>query len=413
MAFEEHERIKILFFHHGGTIGGAPLSLLYLIQNLNKSKFEPHVVFTQSGPVVKLFEESAIGYEICPISLFHHHTLYWLKGLPGLKDFIFFGIKFFPDFFRLRQIIRKHDPDIIHLNSSTLIIAGLAAYSLKHQVVWHVREVLHDGYFKVRKRIIQFIINRCSTQIIAISKTAASRLPETPKLNVVYNGVSLEYFDRKICSSLKKELLIGNGYSLIGMIGQIYRAKGVFQFVQAARILVGKGVRAKFILVGDAPILEDHQSRIKNSIRKWLGIKYNDLLELKKMVHQYGIENDVIFLGNRTDVPNILAGLDMVVFLSGVDAFGRPIIEAGAMGKPVIALNKGSCQELVKDNVTGILLKSDEPEVVADAILGLILDPERAKKLGEAGYQMARSKFTIEKHLDAICGIYLRLAESL
>jgi glycosyltransferase involved in cell wall biosynthesis len=101
----------------------------------------------------------------------------------------------------------------------------------------------------------------------------------------------------------------------------------------------------------------------------------------------------VRFIGHRADVPLVLAASDVLAFPSTVPHFARPIIEAGAMARPVVASRLGGPLELVEDGVTGLLVPPGDPAALATAIAPLLDDPERAARLGEAGYRRARADF--------------------
>jgi glycosyltransferase involved in cell wall biosynthesis len=101
----------------------------------------------------------------------------------------------------------------------------------------------------------------------------------------------------------------------------------------------------------------------------------------------------VRFIGEEDDVPRLLAASDVVTFPSTVPHFARPIIEAGAMAKPVVASRLGGPLELVEDGVTGVLAPPDDVEALATALVGLLRDPARRTRMGEAGYQRVRERF--------------------
>jgi glycosyltransferase involved in cell wall biosynthesis len=111
----------------------------------------------------------------------------------------------------------------------------------------------------------------------------------------------------------------------------------------------------------------------------------------------------------RTDVPQLLAACDVLVFPSVEPHFARPIIEAGAMGKPVVASRLGGPLELVAEGETGLLVPREDPQALAEALIEVLRDPERAAALGEAGYQQAREHFNADKNAQATFALYDQL----
>jgi glycosyltransferase involved in cell wall biosynthesis len=102
----------------------------------------------------------------------------------------------------------------------------------------------------------------------------------------------------------------------------------------------------------------------------------------------------------------LIAAADVVVFPSTVPHFARPVIEAGAMAKPVVASNMDGVKELVQNNLTGILVEPNDPRALADALMKVLSDKHLAETMGEAGYLQAKEKFSAEKNCKQIMDIY-------
>ena len=112
------------------------------------------------------------------------------------------------------------------------------------------------------------------------------------------------------------------------------------------------------------------------------------------------------FLGVRRDVPQLIAATDIIVFPSTVPHFARPVIEASAMAKPVIASDIGGPRELVVPDETGLLIPPDNPEKLATAIVSLLDDPEMMTQMGEKGYQRATNKFDSKVNSERTYAVY-------
>src|SRR4030042_2390957 len=143
--------IKILFFHHEGGIGGAPQSLRFLIEGLPRGKYEPVVVCLKDGPVIYLCRDS--GARVIKgkgIHDYSHTYLDWYGISSPIRSLVKF-LNFFSTVVRAKRIIADENPDIVHLNSSTLSACAIAAKLAGKQVIWHIREPIAKGYFGVRR----------------------------------------------------------------------------------------------------------------------------------------------------------------------------------------------------------------------------------------------------------------------
>jgi glycosyltransferase involved in cell wall biosynthesis len=116
---------------------------------------------------------------------------------------------------------------------------------------------------------------------------------------------------------------------------------------------------------------------------------------LEEQVHAGGLQENVLFLGLRRDIPEILSCGDLFLLSSLNEGFGLVLLEAMAMRLPIVATRVGGIPEVVVDGVTGILVAPANPAVMADAVLGMYRNRKWAKALGNAGYRRARSLFDI------------------
>jgi glycosyltransferase involved in cell wall biosynthesis len=126
-----------------------------------------------------------------------------------------------------------------------------------------------------------------------------------------------------------------------------------------------------------------------------------------------GMEGWARLLPHRADPERLMAAADVVVFPSTVPHFARPVIEAGAMAKPVVASRLGGVEELVDDGRTGLLVPPGDPAALADAIVRVLLDPGLARRMGEAGYQASVRRFSREPIVAQLLDVYARVLAEL
>lgn len=392
--------IRILYVHHGSGIGGAPLSLLYLLRGLDRSRFLPTVLCIHESVASELFRSE--GFETLvfeDIKDFSHTNVLWYPWWQAPKIVaralhLPFAIA------RIRKFLRSRPFDLVHLNTSTLIAFGIAAKREGVKVVWHIREPLSRGYFGIRRAFVRSVIARNANVIIPICRFDADQLLPGDNIHVVYNFVDFSVFDSSISGGgVRQELGIQPETPLVLMLGGVNRIKGTLEFTRAAARLLSRGSDACFLIAGPVP------ERSARNLLNGRGV-------YRRHVEQSipaDMNKRIRFLGVRKDVPQLIAAASIVCFPSTVAHFARPIIEASAMARPVVASDLGGPRELVRDGETGTLVPPGDDRALADAIADLLERPEKAEAFGTAGRDLARRLFDARTNTRAIIDLYDRL----
>ncbi|MBC7119211.1 MAG: glycosyltransferase family 4 protein, partial [Methanobacteriaceae archaeon] len=208
-------------------------------------------------------------------------------------------------------------------------------------------------------------------KVIVISEKLAEKILKLgipqDKIMITYNMVDTETFNPQIKSSFKKE--IGTKKPIILFVGNLVPQKGIEYLIKAKKYLKKD---SKLVIVGGGPLLK----------------------KLKDITKKENIK-DVLFTGPRTDINNIMAAADIIVLPSISEGFPIVLLEAMAMGKPVVATKVGGIPEIVDEKV-GILVEPKNPRRLADAIEKLLSDEKLRKKLGENGLKKAAKFSTIK-----------------
>ncbi len=131
--------------------------------------------------------------------------------------------------------------------------------------------------------------------------------------------------------------------------------------------------------------------------------------ELEELGRRIGLGDRIRFLGQRTDVPDLLAAGDIFVFPSLYEGFGGAVIEAMALGLPVVASDLEALREVVEPDHSAILVPPGSPGELASAIGGLLDDPDRARALGERGRRIFQERFTVERAAGRMVDLYRRV----
>ena len=362
-------------------MGGAETSLYYLVRGLDKSIYSPIVICSENGSLSEKLITQGIHTEIIPLPA-------WRKFRSLLSRSS-----------SLQSLIKYADTNKISLiHCNTIWVNNYAqklGEKLRIPVICHLRDIIKADQVK------KYALDKAD-MIIPISDAVQKTLDDvgipSTKIQRVYNGVDVSLFIQGK-DTLKKEFAI-DGY-LIGIVGQMNprsQWKGQREFIQACAEVAKYRQDVWFALVGgdDSPKTSpDHGSYIN---------------ELKELARSLGIENRVIFTGHRIDMPDVMASFDVLVSASWAEPFGRVIIEAMSVGKPVIATMAGGAPEIVQNDVTGILVPPKNYQAIAEAMLYMLQDNKVMQTMGHEGQIRARELFSIEGHVRKIQSIYDRFS---
>lgn len=235
---------------------------------------------------------------------------------------------------------------------------------------------------------------RMIDRFIAVSDFIARRLYaeqmiERKKITTIYNSVDFRRFsppgDK---SKLKQKLFQTNASRLVvSYIGQLIQEKGVSVFLDAAQKLLLKRRDILFVIAGQGA----------------------QMPQLVSIVQKQGNTSNVLFLGQRDDIDQILKATDILVCPSvWNEAFGLVIAEAMASGIPVVASRVGGISNVVIDGETGILVPPNDCVELAEAIQSLLEDEEKRKSFGSSGYARAFKYFNIDEKVAKTIDLYLK-----
>lgn len=396
--------IRILYVHHGKGIGGAPLSLLYLIRGLDRSKYFPTVLCLYDSEAVGLFRAEGIETHVARgMHDFSHTNVLWYSVWQFPK--LLLRLSHVPRTIeRARKYLSKNEFDIVHLNTSTLFAFAIAAKRLGKKVVWHIREPLHTGYFGLRRRLIQSAIRDHADVVIPICRYDAEQLIPSENIHVVYNFIDFARFDfAKRNAALKTELNISPDQKIVLMLGGVNPIKGTREFVEAAARIATTDHSVVFLIAGEIPVA---------SLRNVMNGKRSYLRSIQSRISSSARPEAIRFIGVRKDIPDLLSISDLLCFPSTVAHFARPIIEASAMKVAVVASDIGGPRELVIHGRTGLLVRPGSIDALASAIESLLADEPIRRSMGEEGCLLARENFSAEKNIAAIVRLYESLHSS-
>ena len=390
MKTSDTSKSNILYLDSGSGIGGGQRSLLLLLNRLDKERFIPFVGCLGDSAFAAEVEKTAA--RVIPLSLPAAHN-----KTDKVKRFTFRDL--FEDFRQLRVIVelhravKRHAIDLIHANSlSVALLGGIVAKINRIPILMHKRYATSYG-------ILDRLCERLLHRVILVSEATRWDFAPAAKQTLIYNGVDLDAFQasREEVETLKTELFSErpNTAVRVGVVTRITPEKGIHVLVSAMRELKGKK-DVQLLIVG-GPYFEKDVA--------YMGA-------LKQEVADLGIEDSVIFTGFLSDTRIVTSLLDIVLVPSIIpEACPRTIIEAMAVGKPVIATPLGGSKELVTPE-TGILVPPEDASAVAEAIATLATDRERLTVMGEAARDRAVQLFSSKKNTILTEAVYNELLET-
>jgi mannosyltransferase len=394
----------VLYVHHRPELGGAPQSLRYLIENLDRERFEPHV-YCPPGPAADSFASAGAQIHHGEVAAFTH---IWASTYGGRRWLLFarelgraprHAVSF-------THLLRSHDFALVHLNDSPLIGAAAVAARKGVPVVWHLRSALSsDG--RIRSKLIRATIKRLATETIAINDDVARSFDIDA--TIIPNAVDLERFTPRSANQVRQELGLPQGRSIVAYFGFIYPSKGFRDFIEAARLVKRMGSDALFLIVG-GPVrdAEFFQTRVGHALET-VGLVSDHQREADDLVDELGLVGSVRFVPFTQDTARMFQATDIVVAPSRGPELGRPVLEACACGRPVIATGSLTGGGILVPDETGVLVPRRSPDSLAIALKQLLESPGERERLGTNARRYAEQHFSAKASAQHVMAVYDRV----
>lgn len=369
-------KVRLVQVIGGGEFGGAERYVLNLVCGLNKALFEPVVACGYEGRLSRTLREEGIPVSVLP------------NGIGGLAA--------------LSRLLRSARPQIVHTHGVRGNLFGRLAARRAGvpTVVTTVHSDLALDYPRPLKRTVYSLLDGVTDPLVnryvvvseALKKLVVQRGIKPGRVIVVPNGVDTAAFHPIPGAAARLRDLVGMGpkVCLVGMAARLHPVKGHDLFLRAAAEIAARAgtLDVRFLVIGSGPP------------------EYRQQMEA--LSERLGLRERVVFLGEREDVPAILAGLDAAVVPSQFEAFSLSVIEAMASGTPLVATRVGAIPEIVEDGVSGLLANPGDAPDLAGKILTVLADQDLARNLTENGLKTAQ-RYSIDKFIRRMGELYLEL----
>ncbi|MCX7591547.1 MAG: glycosyltransferase family 4 protein [Kiritimatiellae bacterium] len=366
--------------NHVAKTGGAEKSLLDMVAWLNGHGWNPSVVIPGEGELTSRLRMIGIPVHDLPMRRIRRQQIVSPLALAWSI------MRLAP---RLRMLVTQQKIALLHANSNTAQLYAIPVVRSRGlPVVWHCRDMVSLG------PLGRWMV-RHATRIIAISGTVATLLQKyganEEKIRIVYNGIDTSRFvprGRKL--ECRASLGLPAQSLVVAMVAQLVPWKNHALFLAAARRIAKAIPDTIFLVVGDDRFGDHPYYRT----------------QLESIAHAAGIAERVIFTGYVEDMIALLEAVDILVHPAVNEPFGRCIVEAMSMGKPVVAVRTGGPAEILRDRLDGILVPPENADAIAEAVTRLAGDPKLTIAIGTRARERVQSEFDLNRQMRKIEAIY-------
>ena len=386
-------RPPILFLEQQSTRAGAQRVLDEVLRAIQPD-FEPLVAFPDDGPYVRELRDRNIETLTYPLGRYR-------SGPKSLADMLAFPFRSLESALALRDLVRRRNVGLIYLNGPRTLAAGVLLARLTHRPsLFH----LHMTLTRRADTLLATRAARYATRIVACSQTGAAALVRNnnelaAKTVVVYNPVPKAPTGLPLPArgepGFRRGRSIGS-QAVIGLVGRVTPGKGHHVLLEAAALLVQRGLNFRLVLVGapDPGSVEDAAY----------------LEKLKQSARRLGIERLVEWAGYQADPDPYYRTFDVLAMPSIVrEGLGMVAIEAMQWGVPVVGSRLGGILEIVRDGENGLLFTPGDPSSLAASLERVLTDDVLRERLEAGARPSVDDRFSVETFRSKIRQILFEL----
>ncbi len=372
------------------NIGGPAVHVTLLSKRLGPPRYQSTLICGKIGPAEGDMSYLARREGVEPVVIPELG-----RELSPIRDMV--------ALFKLWRLFLKLRPHIVHTHTAKAGFLGrLAARLAGVPVIVHTfhGHVLRGYFGPLKSRLfleLERLSARYTSAIITLSERLQDELVEygvapPERFVVVPLGLDLRPFAEtpRHSGAFRRELGLGSGIPLVGVIGRLVPIKAHDVFLKAAERVLKSLPDAHFVIVGDGELRG----------------------ELEALAGRMGLGGSVTFTGWIDDLRPVYSDLDVLVISSRNEGTPVSVIEAMAAGVPVAVTRVGGLPDLVEDGWTGMLAPPDDPDALAESIRRLLTDRELAEDIAKRARPMAIERFSIERLIDDLDSLYTSLLEA-
>lgn len=295
----------------------------------------------------------------------------------------------------LRRLVRDHEIDLVHTHSP--FVATVSRLVLGRRVKHvHTEHNVWESYGRATYwgNMVTFPRNG---HVFAVSENVRTsirypsplRFLSMPPVETLYHGLDLSALDRwRMTDGVRTELGVAQDAPVFGTVANFRPQKAHADLIRAALRVREAVPTARLVLVGQGPKEPD----------------------VRRQVRELGLQDMVVFAGQRDDAPRVAGAFDVFVLPSRYEGLAIALLEAMALGRPPVVTAVGGLSELVENGANGLIVPPSDPDALAQAIVLLLHDADLRSRLGEAARQRA-AQFDIRKAVSRVGQVYEELLE--
>jgi sugar transferase (PEP-CTERM/EpsH1 system associated) len=362
--------IRVMHLMYQLRFGGMELGVVKLVNAIDRARVASSVCSCRPATDAK--------YRLAP-----HVPLVELRRRNGNDPFLVA---------RLVALMRRERPHVLHTHAWGTLCEGLLAARLARVPV-----IVHGehGTLETRRRnvAVQRWAWRRVDQVLSVSSTLAARMAGQMRFPVehiktIRNGVDVVRFVGGDRRAARAAFGFEEADVVVGTVGRLVPVKNQIMLVEALARVRQRDVRVSGLIAGDGPLRRDLEERAR----------------------ALGIAPFICFIGERNDVEQVFAAMDVFALTSLSEGLSNTIQEAMASALPVVATRVGGADELARDGETGILVPSGDSDALAAALEHLALNSERRRDMGRAGRERAEREFSLTGMIQHYEDLYVELA---
>ncbi len=372
-------RRKVFFLVDSLNVGGTETQAVELALRMPLSEYQVTLgCLRAQGPLVDKLKGSAV-------KVLEFHPKGGLDSAAGLYQL---G--------RLAAFLRREKVDVVHTHDLWSNLMGIPAARLAGvpAIISSRRDLAHFDWYQGKKRRWLRRIQNLSSVVLANATPIRDALiaedgfaPE--KLRVIHNGVDTAKFQSGKRDRSRLSPGTDDG-TLVVLVGNMHSdVKGHPWLIAAAPAVIAEFPDTRFVFAGDGQCRAAFEAQVA----------------------QLGLQRNFLFLGRRSDIPDVLASCDIAVLPSRAEGLPNAILEYMAAGLPTIASNVGGNRELVEDGVTGVLVPPENSQAITAALLRLLGNPELSRQIAGNGQRLATENFSFERLIREVDELYTELLQ--
>jgi glycosyltransferase involved in cell wall biosynthesis len=360
---------KILIINNSSRLSGAEVSLLAFVDGLQQPEVFTVAIPSAEGYLHREMESRDIKVERFSLRRFSRAQTFFSK-----IGYLFHVLETSA---KLARLARKENIGLIYANSNQSLpyALGVRLFTGK-KTVWHVRD-------KIDNRFLAQVLSSLANKVICISGFIAGQFPEMKnKKHLVYNGIGTGLWAPSARTGfLHKELGLPPNTLLVGQVGQLLPWKNYSDLIKLAVQVAPLFQNVHFVIIGE----------------DLFGENTDYVNGLKALIEEHGLTSRISFLGYRKNIRDCMNELDLLVHFALHEPFGRVLIEAMSLEKPVVAYDSGGIKEIVRDSKTGFLISPGNHSEAASKVMLLLEDEGLRKSLGTQGRTDVCERFSAEE----------------